>query len=543
MKKNTEKYIFVTGGVCSSLGKGIATSALGALLEMRGYKLQMIKIDPYINVDAGTMNPYQHGEVYVTDDGAETDLDLGNYTRFTNTEIGINNSITTGQVYQEVIQGEREGKHLGRTVQVVPHITDSIKQRIFKVGKRKDNDITLVEVGGTIGDIESFPFVEGIRQIIHELNEADTCSIHLTLIPNLSNGEYKTKPTQHSLKELRSVGLHPDFILCRSHETVNEEYKSKIERYSNVRKNGVISSHDVNNIYEILDVYKEQLLDQSVLKKLNLPINTEVSEISSKWKSVITILKNPEQEVNIAMTGKYVEMSDAYVSVDEALMHGGISHKVKVNIVKIDADFFEKKQKYMFQKLEKIDGILMPGGFGNRGINGMIHVAEYARENNIPFFGICLGLQIMVIEYARNVLGLKEANSTEFEPTTMHPVISLLEEQQSVIKLGGTMRLGANNSILEKNTHIYKAYGTRIISERHRHRYEFSNQYKEKMTEDGLIIAAVTEDKVLVESVQWPNHVWGVGVQFHPEFKSMPIQPHPLFANFIKMSLSKNKNN
>lgn len=541
MSKHTGKYIFVTGGVCSSLGKGLAASSIGALLEARGYNIQMMKIDPYINVDAGTMNPYQHGEVYVTDDGAETDLDLGNYTRFTNAHISKDNSITTGQVYQEVIQGEREGRYLGRTVQVIPHITDCIKQRIFRVGKKDDNDITIVEVGGTVGDIESYPFIEAIRQMIHELDSSDCCIVHLTLIPDLTNGEIKTKPTQHSVKELRAIGLHTDFILCRSRKAINEEHKTKIERYSDVKKGGIISSHDVDSIYDILFVYKEQKLDELILRRLGLIVHQEISDKINKWKSVTNIIKNPDQEIDIAMIGKYIELSDAYKSVDEALLHGGLKHKVKVNIHKFDSEQFDKKQKNVFQRLGFIKGILLPGGFGDRGVLGMLNVVEYARKEQIPFFGICLGLQVMVIEYARNVLGLKEAHSTEFIPETEHAVISLLEEQQSIIKLGGTMRLGANDSILKEHTLISKAYGKKQISERHRHRYEVSNQYREMLEREGLIIAGTTKDGVLVESIQWPNHVWGVGVQFHPEFKSMPIHPHPLFVEFIGAGLANKK--
>ena len=532
-RKKVNKYVFVTGGVCSSLGKGLAASSIGCLLEMRGYKIQLVKIDPYINVDAGTMSPYQHGEVYVTDDKAETDLDLGNYARFTSAPINKYNSITTGQVYQEVIQGEREGRYLGRTVQVVPHITDCIKSRIFQVGKEQGADITIVEVGGTVGDIESLPFLEAIRQIIHE-NPQDTCTVHLALMPTLSNDELKTKPTQHSVKELRSVGIQPDCILCRSEKPVPEEYLSKIERSSDVRKGGVISSHDVDTIYGIPFVYEQQNVDTLVIKQLGLPVHKQIPDKVNKWKHAVNMYRNAEKEITICMLGKYVELNDSYRSIDEALVHGGIKNKVRVKINKIDSELFEKKNKEVLDKIANCHGILVPGGFDTRGTLGMIQVAEFARKNNKPYFGICLGLQIMVIEYARNVLGLKGADSTEFRPETPYPVISLLTEQKGIAQYGASMRLGANNSVLAEGTIIHQLYGKKIISERHRHRYEVSSHFVKDLKEGGLIIAGLTEDRVLVESVQWPKHRWGVGVQFHPEFKSKPTHAHPLFSGFIK---------
>ncbi len=534
--KKGGKYVFVTGGVCSSLGKGLASASVGCLLEMRGYKIQIVKIDPYINIDAGTMSPYQHGEVYVTDDGSETDLDLGNYARFTAMPVSKVNSVTTGQVYKEVIENERQGKYLGTTVQVIPHITDAIKGRILRVGEHPNTDIVIIEVGGTVGDIESYPFLEAIRQIIHE-RQADICSVHLSLLPSISGGELKTKPSQHSIKELRSVGIHPDFILCRADNPVQESYRTKIERYSNVKEGGVISAHNVDTIYSIPFTYEEQKLDQLILKRIGLPVCSQISEIRNKWKNVVNIITHSEKRVHIAMVGKYIELHDSYRSVDEALVHGGIKHKVKVVVHKIDADSFERRDKNTIETLKECSGILVPGGFGSRGTSGMIRAAKYARENNIPYFGICLGLHIMMIEYARNVLGLKNADSTEFTHDTEHPVVALLVQQENITNFGGTMRLGANDSLIKEGTILHQIYGKKRISERHRHRYELSSQYIDRFEEAGLIVTATTDDKTLVESVQWSAHKWGIGVQFHPEFKSMPVQPHPLFSSFIKACL------
>lgn len=536
--KHSGKYVFVTGGVCSSLGKGIAASSIGCLLEMCGYAVQMMKIDPYINVDAGTMSPYQHGEVYVTDDKTETDLDLGNYERFTSAPMSKNNSITTGQIYQEVIQSEREGRYLGRTVQVIPHISDCIKARILRVGSTAEVDITIIEVGGTVGDIESFPFLEAIRQIIHD-KPHDTCTVHLTLLPDLSNGELKTKPTQHSIKELRSVGIHPDCIMCRSESPVSEEYLSKIERSSDVRRDGVISAHNETPIYNIPFLYEKQKVDVLILRRLSLPVRSKIAERVNKWKHVVNTYKNAERTVTIGMVGKYVELSDAYRSVDEALIHGGIKNKVKVRIVKIDSESLEKKRKETQEVLDELNGILVPGGFGSRGTLGMIYAAEWARTHNMPYFGICLGLQIMVIEYARNLLNLKDADSTEFRPETKHPVISLLSEQENVVGYGASMRLGANVSVLKEGSIIYQLYGKKNISERHRHRYEISSKFIESLESAGLMATGKTQDGSLVESVEWHNHRWGIGVQFHPEFTSRPIKPHPLFSGFVKACLEK----
>ncbi len=533
MSKQKGKYIFVTGGVSSSLGKGIAAASLGCVLECRGYTVQLVKIDPYLNVDAGTMNPYQHGEVYVTDDGAETDLDLGNYTRFTRATMSKLNSITTGQIYSDVIQAERQGKYLGRTVQVIPHITDAIKKRIFAVGEKEDNNVTIVEVGGTVGDIESFPYLECIRQIIYELPASHTCSVHLTLVPELTNQELKTKPTQHSIRELRSAGITPDCVLCRAKRPLDDELKAKIERFSYVQKEGVISAHDVDTIYAIPFGYLDQKLDSIILKKLDLTVHELIGERVNKWKHVVQSQRNMEKEVRIAMVGKYVDLTDSYKSMDEALAHGGLKKKVHVDILKIDSEELEAKPKKISALLQECDGILVPGGFGIRGIEGMVLIAELARKQNIPYLGICLGLQVMVIEYARNVLGYKQAHSTEFVPNTPVPIISLLEQQQGIVNFGGTMRLGANNSRIKEGSRVHACYGKKMISERHRHRYEVSTKYISELEKAGLCISGLTEDEILVESVEWKEHPWGVGVQFHPEFKSMPVNPHPLFSGFV----------
>ncbi len=543
MSTKKGKYIFVTGGVSSSLGKGIAAASIGCLMEFREYTVQLIKIDPYLNVDAGTMNPYQHGEVYVTDDGTETDLDLGNYSRFTHANMSQFNSITTGQVYSDVIQAERRGEYLGRTVQVIPHIIDAIKKRIYSVGQRDDTNITIIEVGGTVGDIESLPFLECIRQILYEQALDNVCCVHLTLVPELTNKELKTKPTQHSVRELRSTGILPDFLLCRSHRSLSQELKTKIERLCNVKQEYVISGHDSLTTYDVPFGYMEQNLDVLILKKLGLTVHKVVNEKVNKWKHVVNICKHFEQEVHIAMVGKYVELADSYKSIDEALCHAGIKRKTKVVIHKIDAEEVYKKNKSVLSLLEICDGVLVPGGFGIRGVDGMVKTAEYARINKIPYFGICMGMQIQVIEYARNVLGWKAAHSTECAPDTEYPVISLLEQQEGVVNLGGTMRLGANNSKLTDTSIVHHCYGKKIISERHRHRYEVSTKYVEYLKKAKLAITGTTEDGILVECVEWPDHPWGVGVQFHPEFKSMPVAPHPLFVGFIQACLHMKNDN
>ncbi len=532
------KYIFVTGGVCSSLGKGIASASLGSILESRGLNIRMIKIDPYINVDAGTMSPYQHGEVYVTDDGAETDLDLGNYNRFTSSPLGKANSITTGQVYQEVIKKEREGRYLGRTVQVIPHITDEIKKRILLVGEESGVDITITEIGGTVGDMESIPFLEAVRQIIHELGKENTLSVHLTLIPTVSGGELKTKPTQHSVKAMQEIGIQPDILLCRAPTQLGESMRRKIALFTNVEYDAVISAFDVKaTIYEIPLAFQEQRLDEIVLKKLNL--QRKAADLSA-WKRVVDTYTNAKDTVKIGIVGKYIDLHDSYKSIYEALFHGGIANNVRVELVKMDSEKMEKLE-HTDDMFEDVNGILIPGGFGQRGIQGMILAAKYARTRKIPCFGICLGMQVMVIEYARTVLGYKDADSTEFSPECAHPVISLLEEQVDVKNYGGTMRLGKSETWLLDKTKIKDIYGEKVIFERHRHRYEVSLKYRDELVQKGLIVGGVTPDENLVEAVEWPEHPWGIGVQFHPEFLSKPVIPHPLFKSFVKAALQYGK--
>ncbi|MEM5947123.1 CTP synthase [Spirochaetia bacterium 38H-sp] len=533
------KYIFVTGGVCSSLGKGIAASSIGSLLELRGLTVRMIKIDPYLNVDAGTMSPFQHGEVYVTDDGAETDLDLGNYARFTHSPLSRDNSITTGQIYQETIRMEREGRFLGRTVQVIPHITDRIKHRIKSIGDSSDTDITIVEVGGTVGDIESFPFLEAERQMIHEKGHNKVLSIHLTLVPMVSGGELKTKPTQHSVKEMQGIGIQPDILLCRAPHILDDDMRKKIALFTNVEPGAVISAYDVEHtIYQIPIIFKEQRLDDIILEKLG--IEAKQPDLS-QWERVVQVFSSSEEKVTIGFVGKYIDLGDAYKSVDEALYHGGIANNCKVELKKIDAELLEKSDN-LEAYFKNVDAIIVPGGFGQRGIEGMIRTAEWARKNNIPYLGICLGMQIMVIEYARNVLGLKEADSTEFSPSTPHPVVSLLEEQIDITMMGGTMRLGKYTAELAENSKLREIYKSNIIEERHRHRYEFSNKYREQLSAAGMKIAGICPDNNLVEAVEWEGHPWGIGVQFHPEFKSRPMEPHPLFAGFIGAALENKRN-
>jgi CTP synthase len=531
------KFIFVSGGVCSSLGKGVAASSLGALLEGRGLNVRMVKCDPYINVDAGTMSPYQHGEVYVTDDGAETDLDLGNYARFTRSPLSRANSVTTGQVYDAVIRKEREGRYLGRCVQVIPHITDEIKSRILAVARADpDTDVVIVEIGGTVGDIESIPFLEAARQMIHESGKGNAISVHLTLIPEVAGGELKTKPTQHSVKAMQEMGIQPDVLICRAPVMLDEATRRKIALFTNVESDAVFTSCDVGTtIYEIPIVFFDQKLDQVVLRKMG--VESRHADLRP-WYTMMEKFGNRQGKVRIGIVGKYMELHDAYKSVYEALFHAGLECAVEVELVKIDSSRLEDGEN-ADTVLEAaaadggIHGILVPGGFGQRGINGMVKAAAWARTRRVPYFGICLGMQVMVIDWGRNMLGWEDADSTEFNEGSKHPVVSLLEEQINVKDYGGTMRLGESKSVAEEGTLIFAAYGEKVVSERHRHRYEFSNRYRAEMQESGLRLAAFTADGDLVECVEWPGHPWGLGVQFHPEFKSKPTAAAPLFRDFI----------
>jgi CTP synthase len=532
------KYIFITGGVCSSLGKGVAAASIACILENRGLAIRMIKIDPYINVDAGTMSPYQHGEVYVTDDGAETDLDLGNYERFTSSPVGKDNSITTGQIYQSVIQKEREGKYLGKTVQVIPHVTDEIKQRIFKIGEEPGVEVTIIEVGGTVGDIESIPFLEAARQFIHDLGKDRVLFIHLTLVPTVGGNELKTKPTQHSAKSLLEIGIQADMLLARCDEELKEELRHKISIFTNVDAEAVISAHNIKTtIYEIPLLYRRQGLDNIVLKKLG--IECPAAPLV-EWQKYVDAYVGSKKAVRIGILGKYLELHDSYKSIFEALVHAGMACATKIELRKIDSEGLESIED-IAPHFAEVDGILIPGGFGSRGIEGMIKGASFARTHGIPCFGICLGMQVMVIEYARSMCDLRDANSTEFAPQTKNPVISLLEEQIDVILYGGTMRLGKSDSKLVKATKIREIYKSDSIQERHRHRYEVSNLYRKQLAEKGLVISGLTADESLVEAIEWKDHPWGIGVQYHPEFKSKPIKAHPLFRSFIEASIKYGK--
>jgi CTP synthase len=533
------KFIFVSGGVCSSLGKGVAASSIGALLEGRGLNVRMVKCDPYINVDAGTMNPYQHGEVYVTDDGAETDLDLGNYARFTTSPLSRANSITTGQIYKAVIEKEREGRFLGRTIQVIPHITDEIKSRIMAVSlEDPDTDVVIVEIGGTVGDIESIPFLEAARQMIHEQGRSNALSVHLTLIPEVGECELKTKPTQHSVKAMQEQGIQPDILICRAPVMLDEATRRKIASFTNVDFEAVFVSYDIaTTIYQVPLVFAEQALDKTVLEKMGV----EVRHVNLEpWKKMMEQFYARQGKVRIGIVGKYMDLHDAYKSVYEALFHAGLANAVEVELVKIDSALLEKAGDADSvlgpEGASPVDGILVPGGFGNRGTGGMVKAAQWARRRKAPYFGICLGMQIMVIEWARNVLKWDDADSTEFNESSKHPVVSLLEEQIDIMKssnMGATMRLGKSETIASPEGRLFKAYGESRIVERHRHRYEFSNKYRVEMSGSGLILSAFTPDGSLVECVEWPEHPWGLGVQYHPEFKSKPIAPHPLFKAFI----------
>ena len=534
------KYIFITGGVVSSLGKGIASASIGKLLEIEGLRVTLAKFDPYLNVDPGTMNPYQHGEVYVTEDGAETDLDLGHYERFTKAPLGKNNNVTTGQIYNTVIEKERKGEYLGSTVQVIPHITDEIKRRIKLVTSGKYFDVVICEIGGTVGDIESLPFLEAIRQFRQDVGKDNVLYIHLTLIPYIKAAqEVKTKPTQHSVGKLREIGIQPDILLCRTEKKLTKEAKEKITLFCNVEKEAVIEAPDVETIYEVPIVFKEGGLDKIIKKRLKL--NGKKGNLRNWRKKIVNGALNPSKKIKIAVVGKYIQLQDAYKSIYEALKHAGIANDCEVEIKKVNSEKLTKNSVSKY--LRDVKGILIPGGFGQRGIEGKIAAINYARINEIPFLGICLGMQCAVIEFVRNVCHLKKADSTEFNRRTKYPVISLLEEQRKVKNLGGTMRLGAYPCILKRDTHSYRAYKRELIYERHRHRYEFNNKFKRTMKKKGLVIAGVHKSKNLVEIIELRNHPWFVASQFHPEFKSKPDKAHPLFVNFVKHAIKLKKKN
>ena len=527
MKK---KYIFITGGVVSSLGKGLAAASIGCIIQAGGYRVAIQKLDPYLNVDPGTMSPFQHGEVYVTDDGAETDLDLGHYERFTSTLTSRLNNYTSGQIYERVITKERRGDYLGKTVQVIPHITDELKKCIRSI--EKNADVIIVEIGGTVGDIESQPFLEAIRQMRQEMGKENALVIHLTLVPFLEAArELKTKPTQHSVKELRAIGIQPDVILCRTSRFLTRSIKAKIALYCNVSEDAVITAKDVESIYEVPLVFKREGFDRIIFHFLQLL--PPVCDLSA-WEEMVHKLKHPKDTVNIGVIGKYVRYEDSYKSISEALVHGGLANNVKTNIHWVDSEKFNKKNIQV--ELAHLDGILIPGGFGKRGIGGMLRTIEYARENKVPFFGICLGFQCCVIEFARNACGLGRAHSTEFDPRTRHRVIYKLRKLKNVSDMGGTMRLGKYLCILKNSTIASKAYHAKKIYERHRHRYEFNRRYEKMLAGKGLIISGMSPDKNYVEIVELKNHPWFLACQFHPEFKSRPMKPHPLFVDFIKKS-------
>ena len=523
------KYIFVTGGVVSSLGKGLAAASIGCLLESRGLRVNLMKFDPYLNVDPGTMSPFQHGEVFVTDDGAETDLDLGHYERFTHAKLSRDNNWTTGRIYEQIITKERRGDYLGKTVQVIPHVTNEIKAAMKKVAQ--DVDVCIVEIGGTVGDIESLPFMEAIRQMRQELGREHTLFMHVTLVPFIAAAqELKTKPTQHSVKELLSIGIQPDILLCRTDRFLAKDIKSKIALFCNVAEEAVITAKDVASIYEVPVVFSREGVDTLVLKYLRL----EAQDRDLKdWEEIVHRVYNPKAEVNIGIVGKYVEYEDSYKSLKEALVHGALAHNLKLNLNWIEAEGLETGGATNEEQLEGYDGILVPGGFGKRGIEGMLIAIRYAREKKVPYFGICLGMQTACVEFARNVCGLEDANSSEFDPATPHRVIYKLRELRGVEELGGTMRLGAWTCKIEPGTLAHKVYGQLEISERHRHRYEFNREYESTLVAGGLRISGSTPDGTYVEMVELPDHPHFIGCQFHPEFKSKPLEPHPLFKSFV----------
>lgn len=527
---NSTKYIFVTGGVTSSLGKGIIAASLAKLLQARGYRTTIQKFDPYINVDPGTLNPYEHGECFVTDDGAETDLDLGHYERFLNVPTSQANNVTTGRVYLSVIEKERRGEFLGKTVQVIPHITNEIKERMQLLGKSGDFDIVITEIGGTVGDIESLPYIESVRQLVWELGENNGIVIHLTLVPYLSAaGELKTKPTQHSVKTLMESGIKADILVCRTEHELSDDLRQKLALFCNVKREAVIQSIDASTIYEVPNLMLQEGLDVVALKKLNLP--KKASPDLKNWNTFLHRLKNPKQTVNVGLVGKYVELQDSYKSILEAFIHAGAANQTKVNVISIHSEYLDANSAE--EQLKDLDGILVAPGFGGRGIEGKIDTVRYARENNIPFFGICLGMQMAVIEYARNVVKLNEANSTEMNEETPYPVISIMEDQKNVTDKGGTMRLGAWKCDIAEGTLAHTIYGKTQIQERHRHRYEFNNEYRKQLEDAGLTASGVNPDTGLVEIIELKNHPFFIGVQYHPEYKSTVANPHPIFVSFV----------
>ena len=535
------KYIFVTGGVVSSLGKGITAASLGRLLKSRGYKVTVQKFDPYINIDPGTMSPYQHGEVFVTDDGAETDLDLGHYERFIDINLSKSSNVTTGKIYQSVITKERRGDYLGGTVQVIPHITNEIKSRVFRVGNNENADFVITEIGGTVGDIESLPFLEAIRQVKKDVGKNDVLYIHVTLVPYIgAAGELKTKPTQHSVKELRSIGITPDILVCRSEHPMSEDMIAKLAMFCDVDKEAVIQNLTAKSIYEVPQLLEEQHMDDIVLQKLDMPLKPK--DMSGWHDMVDRILKHYDRKVTIAVTGKYVELQDAYISITESLKHAAVHNETEIDIRWVNAEHIEAPGTDLDKVFEGVDGILVPGGFGDRGIEGKISAVRYAREHKIPFFGICLGMQCAVIEFARNVCGIKDANSSEFK-ADVPAGIDLMPDQVDVEDKGGTMRLGLYPCKVYPGTLTEKAYGQPLVYERHRHRYEFNNEYREQMTGCGLVLGGISPDDRLVEIVELPEseHPWFLGCQFHPEFKSRPTKAHPLFRDFIAAALEYGK--
>ena len=535
--KKIVKYLFVTGGVSSSLGKGIISASLAKLLQARGFSVTIQKLDPYINVDPGTLNPYEHGECYVTDDGAETDLDLGHYERFSNIPTSQANNVTTGRIYQTVINKERKGEYLGSTVQVIPHITDEIKRSVKLLGQTGDYDFVITEIGGTVGDIESFPFVETVRQMKWEMGD-DCAVIHLTLVPYLkAAGELKTKPTQHSVKTMLEQGVQPDIIVCRTEKELTPGIRRKIAQFCNVLPTAVIESIDADTIYDVPLLMREEKLDVEVLEKTNTPVPEKID--LRQWEQFVKQVKNPKEEVSIGLIGKYVELKDAYKSINESFIHGGAANNCRVNVIDIQSESITKKNAT--ELLGNLDGILVAPGFGGRGIEGKINAIQFARENNIPFLGICLGMQCAAIEFTRNVLGLKDAHTTEIEAATPNPVIDLMESQKKIENLGGTMRLGAYNCNLDKDSTSYSVYGKTAIRERHRHRYEFNNEYRDRFEKNGMRLAGINPEEDLVEIIELKDHPWFVGVQFHPEYKSTVLNPHPLFVDFVKASLAYKK--